>query len=54
MIKTKMIRDGILACEADLDTKINNFIKENNIKVIDIKFSVDNIPTALIIYEVEE
>lgn len=55
MIKTKMIQDGIFTCEDDLDTKINNFIEENNIKVIDIKFaSINDRATALIIYEVEE
>lgn len=53
MIKTEMIKDGALACDDRLDTKINEFIKENNIKVIDIKFaSVKDRATALIIYEV--
>ncbi len=55
MIKTKMIQDGALSCETRLDTKINNFIEEKNIKVVDIKFtSVNNRATALIIYEVED
>lgn len=56
MIKTKMIEDGFFSYDA-LENKINNFIKTNNIKVIDIKFAAtgkDNRATALIIYEVEE
>lgn len=55
MIKTKMIQDGVLACDTRLDEKINKFIEEHNIKVVDIKFaSVNNRATALIIYEVVE
>jgi len=54
MIKTKMIQDACLSCDDRLDTKINDFIEEKNIKVVDIKFtSVNNRATALIIYEVE-
>lgn len=55
MIKTKMIQDGSLTCDTRLDDKINKFIKENNVKVVDIKFTSigrDNRLTALIIYEV--
>jgi len=55
MIKTKMLEDRVLTCDDTLDIKINKFIKENNIKVVDIKFaSVKNRATALIIYEEEE
>ena len=57
MMKTKMIQDGIIACDDSLDTKINNFVKKNHIKVVDVKFAPigrDNRATALIIYEVEE
>ena len=57
MIKTKLIEDNYMSCETRLDTKINNFIEEKNIKVVDIKFAPtlkDNRATALIIYEVEE
>ncbi|MBR3208825.1 MAG: hypothetical protein IKF82_01010 [Bacilli bacterium] len=55
MIKTKMIQDGFLSCDDRLDDKINEFIKRNNITVVDIKLtSVNNRATALIIYEVEE
>lgn len=54
MIKTKMIQDGTFTCSDRLDDKINEFIKRNNIKVVDIKFaSANNRATALIIYEVE-
>jgi hypothetical protein len=55
MIKTKMIQDAASYSEDRLDTKINNFIKENNIKIIDIKFAStgNNRPTALIIYKEE-
>ena len=49
-----MIQDGASYCDDRLDTKINDFIEEKNIKVVDIKFtSVNNRATALIIYEVE-
>lgn len=55
MIETRMIKDGYLDCETRLDTKINKFIEENDIKVVDIKFtSVNDRATALIIYEVKE
>lgn len=55
MIKTKMIQDGILTCDTRLDERINRFIRENDIDVVDIKFaSVNDRATALIIYEVEE
>lgn len=57
MIQTKMIIDAYYTCDERLDTKINKFIKEKHIKVIDIKFAgirEDNRATALIIYEVEE
>ncbi len=52
MTQTKMIYDGFLACDTRLDDKINEFIKNNNIKIIDIKFtSVNDRAVALIIYE---
>ena len=55
MIKTKMIQDACLSCDDRLDTKINDFIEEKNIKVVDIKFtSVNNRATALVIYEVQD
>ena len=57
MIKTKMLHDGIMSCDDRLDYKINKFIEEMDIKVVDIKFAPigrDNRPTALIIYEVED
>lgn len=51
-IKTKLIQDGALACDERIDDKINKFIEENSIKVIDIKFTSSNdILKALIIYE---
>ncbi len=55
MIKTKMIKNSNTDFN-DLDTKINDFIKSNNITVIiDIKFiSLLDRPTALIIYKEEE
>lgn len=55
MIKTKMIQDGVLTCDNRLDDKVNKFIKENDIKVVDIKFiPIRDRATALIIYEVED
>lgn len=56
MIKTKIIQDAVISCEDRLDTKINKFIQEYDIKkVVDIKFaSINNRATALIIYEVKE
>lgn len=53
MTKTKLIEDGAISCCDRLDTKINKFINENSINVIDIKFtSVNSRAVALIIYEV--
>lgn len=55
MIKTKLIEDGAIY-SLRLDNKINEFIKNENIKVIDIKFvSVVNGRLAvLIIYEEDD
>lgn len=54
MIKTKMIQDDVLSCGDRLDYKINKFIEENNIEVVDIKFisiGQSHRATALIIYK---
>lgn len=52
MVQTKMIYDGFLACEDRLDDKINEFIKNNKVEIIDIKFtSINDRAVALIIYE---
>ena len=57
MIKTKIIEGNAISWVDRLDDKINKFIKENNIKVVDIKFAGigrDNSAVALIMYEVKE
>ena len=51
MIKTKLIEDAVLTYENRIDDRINEFIKENNINVVDIKYATaHNRLTALIIY----
>ena len=55
MIQTKLIEDAVLTYEDRIDDRINKFIKENNIKVVDIKYATaHNRLTALIIYKVDE
>ena len=53
MIKTKIFIGGVLMGETNLDEKINHFINDITIKLIDIKITATTYGIiALIIYEV--
>lgn len=57
MIKTKYFKESQRFNEKELDEKINDFLEENNVDVIDIKLSRDlnGLCSALLIYkELEE
>lgn len=53
MIKTKYFKESQMWNEKELDEKINNFLEENNIDVVDIKLSRDlnGLCSALLIYK---
>lgn len=53
MIKTKYFKESQMWNEKELDEKINNFLEENNIEVVDIKLSRDlnGLCSALLIYK---
>lgn len=53
MIKTKYFKESQRFSEKELDEKINDFLEENNVDVIDIKLSRDlnGLCIALLIYK---
>lgn len=53
MIKTKYFKESQRWKEKELDEKINNFLEENNVDVVDIKLSRDlnGLCSALLIYK---
>lgn len=56
MIKTKYFKESQRFSEKELDEKINDFLEENNVDVIDIKLSRDlnGLCIALLIYKEKE
>lgn len=56
MIKTKYFKESQRFNEKELDEKINDFLEENNVDVIDIELSRDlnGLCSALLIYKEKE